>query len=852
MATYADFQQQSESNKVGLARVDAAKRLLGWTLDSGSVYQIGFTDSPVVVKVVDSAAELTSVASKAAITPGSYFFERSTDTLFLETSGSTNPNLSFIGITFRLFFATEPVIAAYDLSSGFEVPWRPLLKPLSKYGVRLNTADQTGQALEGSGRIDFFNEQDFWRSRYDKYFFENKLCEIYSWSNELAITEAKLLYRGRVVSKSYSPAAVSLGLKDIINQLRASPSLGRMQDVSGARIPDGLKEAFQRRIYGYKFGYRPTNISQTLDSFPLSGTVSISNGSTTLTGVGTSFLNDLSPDDDIFLNGLEDPVTVESIQSDTSLTVSQDFEGAGVSGLSYSVEPELSKRYINRTHFVSGDTLAEPSTTVTSAENTLIFNVASTDGFRAGDPIIIGGEERTLLRISGNTFRVTVAFSSTPSGTVTRPSFSNVRINNTLLTRTTDYTVPASNDRIILDDLAEFNVAKIRTLSPGTVSMTSGLRSVTGTSTNFLLLSPGDWIRVKGASTNTFFEVLQVNSETSLDLRVASDTTASGTADLKQPNVYTEGTDVLTCDVIGKTDDGTKTGSLLTKAPEIVKDLLTEVGIEATDIDAWSFITANDLTEARLGLAIPDKFNDKKVPKTRDLINRCNESVFGALVQDEDFLLAYRVLSPGRTLEDTTIDETEVLKFSVVSKSDRILKTAFINYNAKEYDPLTGDESFETASSTSNIASFLAETENTATKDTLLIDDNDATIVAQRLKFIREISSSTVRFTTKMQTSRLQVTDIIKFSHPKLYERFGSTENEKMAAIQSLKKSASEVDIELDDLGNAFNRSYTITENTANNFTNSTAEEKVVNGFITDNSGLIDNDPDTEGLYLIY
>ncbi len=523
-----------------------------------------------------------------------------------------------------------------------------------------------------------------------------------------------------------------------------------------------------------------------------------------------------------------------------------------MSGATFSVDPELSKRYINRTHFVSGDTLAEPSTTVTSATNLLIFDVASTDGFRPGDPVIVNGEERTILRISDSTFRVTVAFSSTPSGTVTRPSFSNVRINNTLLTRDTDYTVPASNDRIVLDELAEFNVAKIKTLSPGTVSMTSSSRAVTGTGTNFLVLQPGDWLRVKGASTNTFFEILQVNSETSLDLRVASDTTASGTADLKTPNVYTEGVDVLSCDVIGKTDDGTKTGTLLTKPAEIVEDILNSVNISASDIDSASFSTANDLVEYRLGLAIPDNFNDKKVPKARDLINRVNESAFGALVQDEDYKLAYRVLSPGRVLEDTEIDETETLSFSVQSKSDRILKTAFINYAFKEYDPLTGDESFVTASSTSDIASFLAETENTATKDTLLIDENDAQTIAERLRFVRELSSSIVKFRTKLQTARLQVTDIIKFSHPKLYERFGSTNNEKIAAIQSLKKSSSEVELELDDLGNTFNRSYTITENTASAFDSAADAQKAVNGFITDDSGLIDNDSDTTGLYLIY
>lgn len=852
MTTYAEFQNRSESNKVGLARVDAAKRLLGWELDTGSIYEIPFSESSVIVRVTDTGTDLTEAASYGAIAAGTYFLDRDTETLYLQTSGSTDPNETFIGVVFRLFFATEPVIAPYDLGSGFEVEWLPLLRPLSAFGVRLNNSDQTGQAIEGSGSISFFNDQNFWRAVYDKYFFENKLCEIFSWSNSLAITEAKLIYRGRVQEKSYSQDTVSFSLKDIINQLRASPPLARMSEVAGARLPDGLLEAFQRRIYGYKFGFRPTNIDQTLDAYPLSGTLSITTGTTSVTGSGTTFLNDLSPGDELIVDGLTDPLTVESITSNTALVLSDELAEATITGASFSVKPELPKRYINRVHFVSGDTLAEPATTVTTALNNFIFTVADSTGFRAGDPVMVNGEEREILRVSNNIIRVTVGFSATPSGAVTRPAFSNVRINNTLLFRDVDYTVPAGNDRIELTDTAEFNRTKIKTLSPGTISMTASSRTVTGTGTDFLLLKPGDWIRVKGASTNTFFEILQIASATSLTLRVASDTTASGSADWKETFYYQEGVDVLTCDVIGKTDDGTATGEFLCKPAQIVRDILRSVGVSDTDVNDSSFTTADSLVEYRLGLAIPDDYNAKSIPKARDLINRVNESAFGALVQNEDYQLEYRVLAPGRVLEDLKLGETDALSFSVQSKSDRLVKTAYINYLQKEYDPLTQAESFVTASSSSQSAEFLAETSNTVTKDTLLIDEADAVTVAERLRFIREASSSVVKFKTKLQAARLQVTDIIQFSHSKLYERFGSTLREKVGAIQSLKKSATEVELELDDLGNAFNRSYTITEDTAVAHGSASDSQKAVNGFITDESGLISNDPDTTGLYLIY
>jgi hypothetical protein len=374
---------------------------------------------------------------------------------------------------------------------------------------------------------------------------------------------------------------------------------------------------------------------------------------------------------------------------------------------------------------------------------------------------------------------------------------------------------------------------------------------VTGTGTAFTsIIKPGDWIRVKGQT--DYFEIMAVLTDTTLTLRTPSTYTDSGISDMRQPEYYVEGESVLNCDVIGKSDDGLKTGNLLYRCGEIVKDILVSVGIPLTDLNTSTFSTANDLAYSRLGVSIPETFDDTQTPKSRDIINQVNESVFGALVQNEDFLLEYQVLSPSRTTADIVLDETDVLSFSVSSDSGRIVKDTIVEYGGKEYDALTGGPSVLQYVATSDPAQYLAKSEKTVTKKTKLVDLTPAQIVAQRFSFIREVSSSVVKLTTKLQASRLQVTDVINFQHPKLYERLGSNSNTKLASISSLDKSSSDVSIEMDDLGNSFTRCGTITPNAAPTYSASTDEERAAYGFITENDGLQGTDYTTAGIHLIF
>jgi hypothetical protein len=850
MTTYAQAQQIPDSEKIGLVRLEGAKRLMGWELHSGSIYKVS-TPEQVIESVSDSGVELIEVTSIASVLAGRYYFDRSAGLIYLRTSDSVNPNGKFIHATYVYTFSNVAFHGPHDLVSGYDVEWRPILRGTSDFGFELDNQNQLGVAIEGSGSIKLYNDSAFWASRYDKIYFENQRCLVYSTVRGLPISEAQLVYRGRVQSKSWSLTEVSFSLKDFYSELKAPVPLSDLSTIVGVRVPDRLLVAKKRRIYGYVTGYRPTSIDQVLDGYPLTGTFTTTTGSATVTGSGTLFLKELSPGDEIFVGNDEDAVTVQSIASNTSLTLSNEYETLAQVSASATVRPSHKKKYIDREFQVAGHALTEPSTQISSTISTSRFYVASVNGLNIGDEIEVNGELTSIRRISGLQITLNTALNFLPSigDTVFRPSITSARIGNRLLVRNRDFTYSAANGTMTLDEEAEKNVAPEVSIN-GTVTISSGSRTVTGSATNFKSdLSPGDWIRAVGQV--DYFEVLDVQTDTTLLLRTAATYSSAVGAVIKRPLIVDEDDNPLTCDVLGISDDGTTTGDLLYRAPEIVLDLVDLSGMDIP-VDTASFTEANDLASHRIGLVIPDRFSDNKTPTFRECINRINQSVFGALIQNGDLDLAYSVLEPARDTSIQTLDETDILKMTVRSISDKIAKTVKLQYRQKEYDYISRDKSFTEVTRNSDEATYLADSQREHIQSTLLIDDGSATIFAGRWGLMFELASSLVQIETKLQLSKASVTERVHLEHEKLYERTGSTAKIKIGALSRARKSVNDSQVEVDDLANTFSRMGIITPNTARDYADAPNGERVYNGYITDDYGMQDNDPETFGQSLIW
>jgi hypothetical protein len=789
---------------------------------------------------------------------GKYYLDRSDGYLYLRATDNSNPNSKFIACTLRVFFSNVPVRQPWDLSTGFAVEWKPLLKSTSQFGVGLDNTNLLGFAIEGSGNVAFYNDRTFWSGIYDKYFFEGQQCYVYSWTRNLPITEAKLIYKGRVESKSYGDSAVTLNLKDQLTSLRSKLSIPLMEDVAGAKIPGSLNKARQRYLFGYVKGNRPTNIDQMLDltGYTITGTATTTNASASITGSGTSFLSQLTPGDEVLFGNDTTAYTVATVDTNTAITLTEVYESASGAGLAIRLKrTDIPKRYMNRIFLVAGHQLKEPSTTITKIFSFTTFEVDDITDFIAGEPVVINGENLTIERVSGSRVTLTQSAAFMEVGdTVTIPSVRNVYLNNRPLTNITDYTYSATTAKITLSQLAEFNIAPVRSLT-GTLTFThTGTdiqkRTVTGSGTSFKEeLKPGDWIRRSVES--DWFEILSVESNTSLTLRTVSTYTSTGASLNKRPEVYLEGESVLSCDALGLTEDGTPTGVFVNNAPRIVKYLLTAVGLSSL-IDTDSFEAVDSVTTPYLGFAIPKGYTDTTIPQVRDIINVVNQSVFGSLYQTNDFELAYSILSPYRPPSMQIFEESDLLDWVIQSDSANLTKSVSIEYLDKEYDVSAGEPTKQLSSASSEAVEYFTDIQREKIIPTYLVSETDADLYAKRWSFILENSNGTLKIKLALQGARLDVNESIHVQHEKLCQRYGSGLARRIGAVSSIKRDISRSQIELDDVGGSFSRCATIAPTSASEYASADDDEKFVNGYITDSYGMIDNDAETFGINLIW
>ncbi len=848
--SYSEFQNQPSSEKIVLAILEASKRLMGWEVHAGSVYKItGFTHA-VIVSLEDYGTAYASVGSIGALTASTYYLDRTNQILYVNATASANPNSRILVVTFRLFFANVPIALPYDLTSGFEVFWEPLVNGTSEFGVEIDTVAQVSEAIEGSGSLTLQNDFDFWPDNFDKLSFENQRCLLYSYNRSLDVSEARLMFKGRVERKTYNKETISFQLKDQFSELRAPVTLATIASL-GARTGNDLAKAKQRMILGRVFGNVPTNIDQVLTGYPLTGTISISVGTTAVTGTGTLFRSELSPGDRIVILG--GSFTVGSIATDTSLELSQAFVATSNAVTQpATVVPDQPKRFINRVFKIAGHALRQPTMLTETGSNISVLYVDDATDVYSGDVIYVGalgsGEIATVSAVYGNRFiQLSTSLATVPpvGTTIHRPAVQNVRLDDIELVYERDYAVNPTTAVLTLTDNAEANASPVYQ-HVANMSFTNGSRTVTGTGFQGVIYPS---FMVGLVDNADFFEVMAVDSDTQLTLRTPATFTDNDTGRF-QSYVYEHGTNVLSCDVLGRTGDGTSSGVLLKTAPQITKALLEDAGL-TVDIDATSFEEAEAIAYQHIGITVPASYSESTSPAYREIINKVNKSVFGSLVQNSSFQFGYQVLQPNKPTTATKFSEADLLSFSLQSLADNAVKTIFLEYQRKEYDYEVQESQIDTVETTNDNANYVMKTDRTNTVTTYLVDATDAQIMSDRWSFLLSTATGRLTFTTKLQGQALEVGDIIEIEHRKFYKRYGGTGSRKLLLVESVKRNGETVKIEATDLSNTFNRVAVINGYT-NEYADATETEKVYGGYISDQYGLIDNDAESFETNLIW
>ena len=838
-----EFTNAQASEKITLAHIEARKRLLPWTLDSGTIY-VKDVDY-YVIRVHNVLTELTEVSSKAALIVDTWFYDHLENKLYIDIG--TNPVNAEIIATFRLFYSSSPVDGTHDLSStGNDVHYngRITLAPPYKHkiGVQQNLV-----SIIGNGSIKLINTDGALDEIYDTLIFDNQQVFIYSWSRDLPIDDRRIIYRGRITNKRFQPEFVTFKVKDQLIDLEQNvPQTAYNDDDT---VNESVKGRYKRWLYGRVDGLQLQSIDQIGDGYQLTGTVSVNATGTTIVGVGTDFINDTSPGDTVRVGTTE--YTIETVVSATQLTIDGDEQPA-VTGQDIFIVPEIPTTDKNREFFVADHASAKLTKTLS---NILQFNrvvLSDTDGLEPGDFIEFATGERIEIR---NTFDSTVVLVQnliqlpTIGSNVTRQPIQQVFVGSQLV-QESDYTIfNAANTRIVFDDDVEFNLA--RTASFGfSGTFTNGTNTITTAGDIDLreILKPRDYIRPSDLSYTTFYEILAVDEQT-ITLRTNfADATITDDAEGKRPQYIGDDT-VVSANALGRTVDGTATGTWITTAAQAMRDLIKEAGI--TNVNETSFTEGASTNQHLISMALPFTPTQGQV-SYKTVVDRLARSTSSVLTLDNDLDLKYKVLNAEFPTSPLEINDFDVIKWDIETISGKNIRNSLINYRFQDIERFSQEPGNRTVSFSSEYVERYVGTNNTDEVNIYLYNQDEAEIVAHRNTYFQTLGRSDIKVETDLRLEDVEIGDVIVLDFQRMYKRFGDEETRKKAAIVIGKTLNGErTQLELTDYGNIFNRSSIITPNTAPDYSAASVDEKLQYGFITDGQGIVEDEEDTMGIHLI-
>lgn len=828
MSTFNEHIQKTRSEKITLCHVEPKRHVMIWNDEGGGVYSRD--DSQTIINVEVNGTALTEAAS-AAVSNGEFFYDIIDGTLYVQLTDSSDPSESDVFITYRYFFSNIPINLPYDLNTGADVFYDGRLNGFSPISYDLDD-ENIGIAIESNTNISLENTDGYFDELYDVLFWEYRTVRLYQYSSNLPISEKRLVFEGTIEDKQFSQDKISLKCKDFVYQLRQLVGLENFTTSDGT-LSDTYLGTSKRRIYGKVEKARCVPIDNIVDGFQLTGTVSATSGGTTLTGTGTSFLDEVSPNDRIKYNLSDDDVVefnVVSVDSDTQITTDSSID-VGLSNATLFNNPDAGWRKKNRNWHIAGHKLRTPSTTISEVVANNRIRVADVSDFEPDDRIIVNGSETAVISsITANLLVLNQNLGTPPlvGQTVLKEPVSRAFSGTQEYVIERDFTISNTATDAVLqfNNLAEFNVARIKT-TVGSFTFTNASRTVSVSGVNALaILKPRDWIKPDDVTYSTYYEILSVE-ETSIELRVAfAEVTTTDGANYKNIVSIKDETPVLVNCV------GREVSNVWMKtASDAVRDLIT--GDANIPVNESSFTQSKIDAPFTLSYIIPKDIGEESIT-IRDAIDDINTSVFGSVFLNNLLQVSYNVISPQKPQTLDTIEQDEIIgTFKVNSKNEIIRKVK------ARYRPFFDAVQEENTSKFYEFTNTFTERAIGSTEDreiTLYLFNNvDAETITQRYAYIGSLSRSLVTFTTDLRLTNLSLNDALKINFRRLYKRFGNRDRVKIGFISKITKSNNSVTVELNDLGNIYNRVANWSPNTANQFSAATNEEKALNGFYVDN-----------------
>jgi len=831
--TYDEFSKLPASEKVLLCKMDANIKFKIFILDTGSTY---YKMVPHFVKTISvDGTELTKATSSTLIS-GQFFFDPKLGKLWVRMPDDSNPKTKRVVCTYTFHFSTITYNLPNDLDEGEVIEWDNRIDSIGTLGQTLDD-ENTGVVLESSSSISFINNDGFFDDIFDTLIWENRSIEFYSWSPLIEVSQAQRLFSGVIESKDFDEDKIKFVVKDFVFKLKNQLRLENFSESDGD-IQEAILGTPKRRIYGQVQQAQTVGIDQILDGFPLTGTISVSLDGTALVGVGTQFLKELSPQDEIYIvvDGILGKLQLDTIDSDTTATLGQesDFNVVALTGV---VRPKVPYRFKNRRWHIAGHKLREPTAEILSIQSNNRVTVDSVTDFFSLDSVKVNAEYGSIRRISGDRIVFNQALSPLPSigDFIVKNPVQKVFFGSTELIIDRDWTLTNTTESIIeLDTLAEFNIAPQRAVSV-TLLFTNGSRSVTTASVIDLrtIVKSRDWIRKNSITETQWYEVLDVKEQTITLRTVCTGVTQTIAAQMK--NVDLIGDDsLITVNCLGMEYEG----AWVKTAADAVKHLVDFDG-EFLLINDESFAQANSDCDYILSMVIPAGVGDN-APKIKDILTLINESVFGSLYSNGEMELSFSILNARKPESMQPIKDDDILSWEVGS-TQAIVNEVKVNYRPF-VDIFSGSSGFKTLSFTSQFVDELVGIKNTEERTIYLYEESKATIIAQRIALYKSLSNCKVTIKGKLNLAQVLVNDKVYLRLDRLYKRYGGQDREKIGIVTGVKKNGFDTDIDFIDLGNIFNRIPSIAPNTTPSYLLSERSDVVKYGYILDNDTLTPDD----------
>ena len=806
-----------------LCILNAAKREVGWVSAPGDVW----------TKTLPRLEHVRSVEIDGV----AIAFDLNARTRVLTIVTPENPNSRFTAIVRAFHFAIAPTEAAADLAGGPVVYFEPSLASISAFGTELDIVAQSTLAIDSSGTINFFRTE-WWVENFDRYFFENQLVELFEEDSSGGRTR---IFKGRVETKSWNRGSVQFKVQNLMADLRGSLSLPFLSQLGFEKISESDDDTLVRMIFGRVAGFVPLNVDAKRGGYYLLP------GDCTVTqdddecDIDANALKYLSPGDKVRINAVE--MTLAEVPDADTIVFTEPWIGESFTG-AIEVAPENPRRWMNRVWKVASHVLRDPTTTTLAGSTVSMIFVQSTRDMFAGDVVRIGTLNARVGKIINEvTIRLATSLPTAPPAgtTVRRMAIQNVKIDGVFLEPHRDYAFDPETAMLTLEETAEWNAGPIRE-GAETATFSNGSRTVTGVGTSFKSwVKPGFLVRAKGQL--AFFEVMSVDSDESMTLRTASTYSSGAIVQYKTDCFWDEST--ITLETLGRTDDGTPGGVLLQTPGAIVRTLITDAGAAEDDIGAF------EESSTQLALAVPELSTDKKLPTFRELINRVNVSTFGMVFQTSEFRFGFRFLEPRADVDRLRLSETDVLEVAYSSTNKEMALSTVVTYAHRELHEEIGAEYRASVTAESEHAKHILKTLKTRTINSVLVNQDDAAVLAMRTAFFHDRAMGELAIRAK-GIQAPSIGDIIEVDHSKIPRRLGGESQRLLVLVQGVAKGLDgEISISCVDLSGGFSRACFV-DTSGPDYLDSNADRRIATGFISDSNDLVNDDEESLERFLIW